>query len=306
MAISRDGPAGPSGAAEGIQPHAEPSRGPNSHDLRGPASERRAGPLSSQRRQFLRDAIVTAGTLAAGVTADIIGVATTAPGITSVIRDATTMAARVTSDVIGASTTAQTSPGADVQMLQTAASLENLAVAVYTNPTAQQLIAAIGNHVLVGFVTKTVEQHTDHAKAFNAAAVALGGGQQMNLDRAVFDTVVSPALARISGPVGIIQLALTLEDAAAQTYVRFAGEVGDGRALQPLAAIAAVEAEHTGVLRILQVLLEAGVSGATATLLPDLASIPGGAVSEAVVVAASPRSFYPTDAARPAGEGAVG
>lgn len=230
------------------------------------------------RRQFLRRSIFAAGTVAAGIGSGVLGRATT-----MVLADS----------------------GADVQMLQTAAALENLAVAVYTNPAAQQLVAGTGNPVLVAFVTKTVEQHTDHAKAFNAAAVTLGGKPQMNIDKAVFDAVVTPALGKITGPPGVIDLAIILEDAAAQTYVKFAGEAGDPRTLSPFATIAPVEAQHAAVLRTVKALLEAGAPVDAISLPPDLASLPAGAISDAAGSAGFPKSFYPTDAARPAAEGVV-
>ena len=48
---------------------------------------------------------------------------------------------------------------------------------------------------VVAFVTKTVEQHTDHMKAFNAAATQLGGKAQDKPDQVVFDAVVTPGVA---------------------------------------------------------------------------------------------------------------
>jgi len=230
------------------------------------------------RRRFLRRSIFAAGAMVGAGGGSTLGRLTT-----TVLADA----------------------GADVQMLQTAASLENLAVAVYTNPTAQQLVGATGNPVLVAFVTKTVEQHTDHARAFNAAAMALAGKGQVNIDKVVYETVVTPALSRITGPTGVLELAITLEDAAAQTYVKFAGDARDERALGPLASIAPVEAQHAAVLRTVKAILDAGAPMEAIALPPDLAAIPPGAISDAAGAAGFPKSFHPTDAARPAGEGAV-
>jgi hypothetical protein len=87
------------------------------------------------RRNFLRRSIFAAGTVGAGVGSGLLTRA-----VTTVFADSS----------------------ADVQMLQTAASIENLAVAVYTNPAAQKLVVGTGNQVLIAFVTKTIEQHTDH------------------------------------------------------------------------------------------------------------------------------------------------
>jgi hypothetical protein len=225
------------------------------------------------RRNFLRRSIFAAGTVGAGVGSGLLTRA-----VTTVFADSS----------------------ADVQMLQTAASIENLAVAVYTNPAAQKLVVGTGNQVLIAFVTKTIEQHTDHAKAFNATIMALGGKAQTAIDKPVFDAVVTPALGKITGPAGVVDLAATLEDAAAQTYVKFAGDAGDVKALSVLATIAPVEAQHAAVLNAVKGLLAAGAPLTAITLPPDVGALPAAAGSIGF-----PKSFYPTDGARPAAEGAV-
>ena len=67
----------------------------------------------------------------------------------------------------------------DVQMLQTAASIENLAVATYDTALTLDFIGGgSANAVVKAFVEKTKEQHQQHAEAFNAAATRLGGKAQ--------------------------------------------------------------------------------------------------------------------------------
>src|SRR5947209_15175223 len=58
----------------------------------------------------------------------------------------------------------------DVQILQTAASLENLAVATYgTALTLPFIGGASANAVVKAFAMTTKDQHAQHASAFNAA-----------------------------------------------------------------------------------------------------------------------------------------
>lgn len=190
--------------------------------------------------------------------------------------------------------------GTDVQMLQTAASIENLAIAVYQKAlTLPAAVSGASIPVVATFVTKTVQQHMDHLQAFNAAAQQLGGKAQTGLDMTVYNAVVAPALPMIKGPADVIGLALTLENAAAQTYVAFGGAVGDSNALKTFASIAPVEAQHTAVLLAVQALVAAG-HPELITLPPDLTKLPAAAGSVGF-----PNNFYKTDMARPAAEGAV-
>src|SRR5438552_5972232 len=80
-------------------------------------------------------------------------------------------------------------PG-DVQILQTAAALENLAVAAYgTALTLPFIGGASANPVLKIFATTTKDQHAQHAGAFNAAAQRLGGKAQSNPDPVLLGVV---------------------------------------------------------------------------------------------------------------------
>jgi Ferritin-like domain len=141
----------------------------------------------------------------------------------------------------------------------------------------------------------TIAQHKDHAKAFNAAAMQLGGKAQTGIDQTVMDAVVTPALAKAKGPADVVALAQSLEDAAAQTYVKFGGDVDDKGALNAFATIAPVEAQHSAVLI-------AGGAPQLITISPpvDATKLPPAAGSVGF-----PKAFYPTAAARPAAEGAV-
>ena len=88
----------------------------------------------------------------------------------------------------------------DVQMLQTAASIENLAVATYDTALTLDFIGgASANAVVKAFVQKTKDQHQEHAEAFNAAATRLGGKAQDQPDPVLLG-VVNNAKPTLTGP----------------------------------------------------------------------------------------------------------
>jgi rubrerythrin len=186
----------------------------------------------------------------------------------------------------------------DVQMLQTAASIEVLAIAVYQAvlglPFAGDLPALVQT-----FVTTTKDQHSEHLQAFNAAAKALGGAEQTTADP-VLAQVVEHAKPGLTGPGPVLDLAIELENTAAETYVANAGGLEDENAKKVTASIMGVEAQHVSVLLAVKALLDGGLVDQIALPPPDLGALPA-----AAGVAGFPNAFYKTDMARPADEGAV-
>ena len=187
----------------------------------------------------------------------------------------------------------------DVQMLQTAASIENLAVATYDTALTLDFIGgASANAVVKAFVQKTKEQHTQHAEAFNAAATRLGGKAQDKPDPVLLG-VVNNAKPSLTGPAQVVDLAISLEDGAAQTYVANTGAYTNKNARSVAASIMGVEAQHVAILHAVKALIAGGAADLIA-LPPDAAKLPAAAGSVGF-----PNAFYPTTDARPATEGAV-
>jgi hypothetical protein len=187
----------------------------------------------------------------------------------------------------------------DVQMLQTAASIENLAVATYDTALTLDFIGgATANPVVKAFVEKTKEQHEEHTKAFNAAATRLGGKVQDQPDPVLLG-VVENAKPSLTGPAQVVDLAIELEDGAAQTYVANTGTYSNKNARSVSASIMGVEAQHVAILYAVKALLAGGAAELIA-LPPDATKLPAAAGSLGF-----PNAFYATTAARPATEGAV-
>lgn len=185
----------------------------------------------------------------------------------------------------------------DVMALQTAASLENLAVSVYKTAAGLSFIKN-GNKVVAAFIAKTTTQHTSHGVAFNSAATAAGGTAQHSPDPK-YAKVVASALPTIKTPADVVKLAITLEDVAAQTYVAYVSKVTDPQLRKLFASVAPVEAQHRATLLAVQALLAGGAPQLIA-IPTDAAKLPAAAGSVGF-----PKSFYATTDASPISEGAV-
>jgi hypothetical protein len=157
---------------------------------------------------------------------------------------------------------------------------------------------ASANPVVKAFAQKTKDQHAEHAMAFNAAATRLGAKAQDQPDPVLLG-VVNNAKAGLTGPAQVVDLALELEDGAAQTYVANTGAYTNKSARSVAASIMGVEAQHVAILNAVKALL-AGGAAELITLPPDAAKLPAAAGSVGF-----PNAFYQTSNARPASEGAV-
>ncbi|WP_042366437.1 ferritin-like domain-containing protein [Streptacidiphilus neutrinimicus] len=187
--------------------------------------------------------------------------------------------------------------GDDVMALQTAASIENLAVSVYTTAAGLPFIKD-GNKTVAAFIAKTTSQHQAHAQAFNAAATQAGGKAQNSPDPK-YAAIVKQMLPSIKGPADVVKLAITLEDVAAQTYTKNVALVSDPQLRKLFASVAPVEAQHRATLLAVQALL-AGGAPQLITIPVDPAKLPAAAGSVGF-----PDAFYPTKDASPINEGAV-
>lgn len=203
-------------------------------------------------------------------------------------------------------TPAFASTATDIQMLQTSASIEALAVSTYTTAlTLSYIGGSSANPTIKAFVQTTKAQHAQHLQAFNSAATALGGKAQNSPDPHYLP-VVNSAVSAITkdspsvGALAVVGLAITLESVAAETYVANCSKFTDTSSKKVTASIMGVEAQHVATLLAVQALLKAGAPQLI-TLSPSVvASLPAAAGSVGF-----PNTFYPTSMASPATEGAV-
>jgi rubrerythrin len=194
----------------------------------------------------------------------------------------------------------------DVQILQTAAAIEVLAVSTYkTALTLPYIGGSTANPVVKAFAQTTMAQHAQHEQAFNAAVSRLGGKKQTKPDPA-FVPVVKKAVASLGGAtaaqgsLGVVALALELENIAAETYVNDCAHLTDAKAKATTASIMGVEAQHVSVLLAVQALLMAGAPQLITLSPTNVASLPGVAGSLGF-----PNAFFKTNSAAPAKQGVV-
>jgi hypothetical protein len=184
----------------------------------------------------------------------------------------------------------------DVQIFQTAASLENVAIAAYT--TALALPFIVGNATVAEFIDLARQHHTEHRAAFNAQAEALGGARQ-NAPNPKYDRIVQATMPGVGDAAALVDLAATLEGAASDTYLADVARLDDPAARALMASVMGVEAQHVAVLRTVAALFAAGV--------PDLFAAPTdvGRLPASIGSIAGPEPFATPDHASPPEEGAV-
>ena len=185
----------------------------------------------------------------------------------------------------------------DVMVLQTASSLENLAVATYDAALGLDFIKD-GNPVVKKFAQTTMKQHQEHGDAFKGATKTLGGEEQTE-PNPKYLKVVNDAKPGLKDPAAVVELAMALEQVATQTYVANLSLLNDTTSKELMASVMGVESQHLATLRAVNALLAGG--GADLIAIPtDLAKLPAAAGSVAF-----PEPFEGTEKASPPEEGAV-
>lgn len=167
----------------------------------------------------------------------------------------------------------------DIQILQTAASLEILAVATYEAALGLDFIAN-GNPVLVTFAETTMMQHDEHGMAFNAQASALGGMEREE-PNPVYAQVVQDAMPGLTDPLAVVKLAMQLEEVASDTYLEDLTLFEDSASIDLTGSIMGVEVQHLATLVAVGALLEAD-AGQFIAIPTDLANLPAVAGSVAL------------------------
>lgn len=185
----------------------------------------------------------------------------------------------------------------DIQILQTASSLEILAVATYGAALTLPFIMD-GNAVVKAFAEMTMGQHDEHRQAFQAQTKALGGTVQ-DKPNPKYAPVVEKAKPTLTDAAKVVELAATLEQVATETYLNDLNMFTDKTAMGLMASVMGVESQHLAVLRAVGALL-AGGGEALIALPTDVAKLPAAAGSVAF-----PDAFQGTTMASPPQEGAL-
>lgn len=198
--------------------------------------------------------------------------ATTAPsttgavGTTAAAGMATTMAPATTgAGTTGGSGAAGPSPAMDLVLAKTAASLEKLAVDVYGTAAALLTTAAVKDAA-----TLFAGHHQQHLDALNGVITGAGAKAITAQNKAVYEALIAPALAKAKTEADALMIAVMLEEAAAQTYAFAGGSLSTPALRSTIMTIGGVEARHAAVLRM------AALAQTTTDIFPkDRAFFPG-------------------------------
>jgi hypothetical protein len=164
----------------------------------------------------------------------------------------------------------------DVQILQTASSLEALAVAVYDlvsgddGPVARaldQLTPASARDALRRFATETGHRHAAHRKAFQDQTTAVD--RNARLQEAPNGKFL-PALesADLSTPERLVDFLAIIEKLVTDTYLTNLTMLQDRRTKALVASVMAVEAQHLAHLRLIGALVKGGTPQLVAAPFP--------------------------------------
>ncbi len=137
----------------------------------------------------------------------------------------------------------------DLAVAALAASLENLAVYAYSAGISAASAGKLGPvpPAVVAFATTAKSQHMDHAAAWNALLTA-SKKKAVTVTEPVLTPTVQKAFAKVTDIAGLAELALTLENTAAQTYQVESTRLHAKRAIATAATIQPVEMQHAAIL----------------------------------------------------------
>jgi len=186
----------------------------------------------------------------------------------------------------------------DVQILQTASSLEALAIATYgvalgegpmgADAPAAKAVAGIAvksaKDTVAAFAKETQRQHTEHKKAFQAQTTALDKNAKVQDSP---NPKFLPAVmgADLSTPDKLVDFAALLEKVATDTYLLNLTLLQDVRSKSIMGSVMAVECQHLATLRAVGALLKGGA--------PQLIAVPFPAASIKDLPAAAGSVAFP-------------
>ena len=170
---------------------------------------------------------------------------TTTAGAAAPTTAGTTAATTASTTAATTGSTAAAGGNMDLVLAKTAASLEKLAVDVYG-----QAAGLLTTKAILDAATMFAGHHQMHLDALNGVITGAGAKAVTEMNQAVFDALVKPALAKAKTEADAVMIALSLEEAAAQTYAFAGGALSTPALRSTIMTIGGVEARHAAVLRM--------------------------------------------------------
>ncbi|HSH23061.1 MAG TPA: ferritin-like domain-containing protein [Acidimicrobiales bacterium] len=132
----------------------------------------------------------------------------------------------------------------------TAASLEVLAVNTYDAALGAATQGAIGEvpPAVAEFATTAKSHHEAHRQAWNGLLTSLGQ-QEVTTTPPSLQSTVDQMLGQVKDVTGVAELALTLEQVAADTYFSVIPKIENAEALRLATTIQPIDMQHVAVLR---------------------------------------------------------
>jgi len=207
------------------------------HDIGMPAMNAAVAEWTEKIRTSRRGFLIGAGAVAGGALLAACSSGSSSP---------TTTAAPKSSPSGGSSSGKLTG---DLAVAALAASLENLAVAAYGDVLTAAGAGKLGTvpPAVATFVTTAKGQHAQHAQAWNSAIVAAGHPAVTATDP-VLTPVITADFAKVTDVPGAANLALMLENVAAETYQNAISVVKATSSVKVAASIQPVEMQHSAIL----------------------------------------------------------
>ncbi len=135
----------------------------------------------------------------------------------------------------------------DLALARTAASLEKLAVDTYQVGIDSGLVTTMA---IADAAVLFQGHHQAHLDALNGAVKDAGGEEVTEANEAVFKALIEPAVTAAKAEGDIVQIALDLENAAAQTYAFAGGTLTVPALRSTIMTIGGIEARHAAVLQV--------------------------------------------------------
>ena len=137
----------------------------------------------------------------------------------------------------------------DLAVAAMAASLENLGVFAYNAGLQAAQAGKLGTvpPAVATFAQTAMAQHKDHAQAWNSVLTAVGKPAVTATDPALTPTV-QQKFAQVKDVAGLAELALLIENVAAQTYQNGIAVLSSRQAIGVAATIQPVEMQHAAIL----------------------------------------------------------
>ncbi len=137
----------------------------------------------------------------------------------------------------------------DLAVAQLAAGLEVLAVNTYKAAADAATAGKLGPvpPAVAQYVTTALDQHQQHLAAWNKVLTS-AGKPEVTTPNATLKPTVDSEFAKVNDVTGVANLALMLEQIAAQTYLKAMPTLKDKDAIRTAAQIQIVDQQHQAIL----------------------------------------------------------